>query len=145
MSKSERVRSRNGGPARLSATRRFGVSNTRRAAMLAIVVGALALTVAVPLRTYLAQRSDISDQLRVEHDLRQQVTKLQARKAQLSDPEQIEAEARSRLRMVMPGETPYIVQLPTGPDNGSEPGGPGQGPRQSPWYVTLWESTGGGR
>lgn len=141
--KGERARNRGGGPARLSATRRFGVSNPRRAAMLAIVVGALALTVAVPLRTYLAQRSAISDQLRVEHDLRQQVTKLQARKAQLSDPEQIEAEARSRLRMVMPGETPYIVQLPG--DNGSEPGGPGQGPRQSPWYITLWESTGGGR
>ncbi|MGH3437287.1 MAG: FtsB family cell division protein, partial [Sciscionella sp.] len=90
----------------------FGKPGTRRAAILAIVVCALALTVAVPLRTYLSQQSDIRGQLAQVQSLRRQVSRLQARKAQLSDPDQIEAEARLRLRYVMPGETPYVVQLP---------------------------------
>src|SRR5262245_13519420 len=75
----------------------FGLSTTRRAAVFAIVVCALALSVAVPLRTYLGQRDDVAVEERRQAELRAQVEALEERRAQLDDPAQIEAEARRRL------------------------------------------------
>ncbi|MGH3436822.1 MAG: FtsB family cell division protein, partial [Sciscionella sp.] len=73
-----------------------------------------------------------------------QVSRLQARKAQLSDPDQIEAEARLRLRYVMPGETPYVVQLPHGNVAATKPTArkPEQH-RHQVWYRGLWHSVAG--
>ncbi|HEU5469973.1 MAG TPA: septum formation initiator family protein [Actinophytocola sp.] len=120
----------------------LGLSTTRRAAMLAIVVCALALSVAVPLRTYLAQRADVTVQEQREAELRAQVEQLEARKAQLGDPAQVEAEARRRLRYVRPGETPYVVELPG--DHDERPAGtPPPAPQEQPWYETLWEAVAG--
>ena len=118
----------------------FGLSTTRRAAVFAIVVCALALSVAVPLRTYLGQRDDVALQEQRQADLRAQVEALEARKAQLEDPAQVEAEARRRLRYVMPGETPYMVELPG--DRGGAPGGePAQkGVQDESWYQLLWNA-----
>nr|WP_042192350.1 septum formation initiator family protein [Kibdelosporangium sp. MJ126-NF4] len=118
----------------------MGQATTRRAAVLATVVCALALSIAVPLRTYLSQRDDVATQERRQAQLRAQVQELEARKAQLSDPAQIQAEARKRLRYVMPGETPYMVQLPgdAGAQSGQQPVAP-PGPQQ-PWFQSLWDS-----
>ncbi|WP_054054508.1 septum formation initiator family protein [Alloactinosynnema sp. L-07] len=121
----------------------LGLSTTRRAAILATVVCALALSVAVPLRTYLSQRSDVEIQQRRQAELRAQVEQLEQRKAQLADPAQVQAEARKRLRYVMPGETPYMVELP------ADAGGPGAGQQpskpisQQAWYQALWDSVHG--
>jgi len=93
----------------------LGRLTTRRAALLAVVVCALALSVAVPLHTYLSQRDDLAQQLQQQQALRDQENQLAQRAAQLSDPAQVEAEARTRLHFVMPGETPYEVQLPGAP------------------------------
>ncbi|MFD8495985.1 septum formation initiator family protein [Amycolatopsis sp. NPDC059657] len=125
------------------AAKVLGMSNTRRAAVVAIVVCALAFTIAVPLRTYLSQRSEIAVQEKRRADLLKDVADLQARKAELSDPAQIEAEARRRLRYVMPGETPYMVQLPEdkAPDAAPAPA-PDAGPQGS-WYERLWSQVGG--
>nr|WP_243658791.1 septum formation initiator family protein [Tamaricihabitans halophyticus] len=115
-----------------------GFFNTRRAAVLVLVVAALAFSLAVPLRTYLTQRAEVSVQEQRSANLREQVERLENRKAQLEDPTQIEAEARERLRYVMPGETPYIVQLPG--DEGAG-GGNDEKPRPAPskaWYEELW-------
>ncbi|GLZ39832.1 septum formation initiator family protein [Actinokineospora sp. NBRC 105648] len=123
----------------------LGLSTTRRAAIFATVVCALALSVAVPLRTYLSQRDDVELQEHRQAELRAQVDELTRRKEQLADPEQVRIEARERLRYVMPGETPYMVQLP------SDTGGPGAGqpPTQSipqqAWYQSLWDSVSGAR
>jgi len=94
------------------AARALGLSSTRRAAIAALVVCALAFTLAVPLRTYLAQRAEVAEQEELKEQLTGKVAELERKKRALSDPAQIEAEARRRLRYVMPGETPYIVQLP---------------------------------
>jgi cell division protein FtsB len=118
----------------------FGIATTRRAAVLATVVCALALSIAVPLRTYLSQRDEVTEQEHRQAELGARVQQLEERKAQLSDPAQIEAEARRRLRYVMPGETPYMVQLPG--DNGTQSGqqpAPAPGPEQ-PWFQNLWDS-----
>jgi cell division protein FtsB len=107
----------------------------------AIVVCALALSVAVPLRTYLGQRDDVAMEEQRAADLRAQVQALEERKAQLADPAQVEAEARRRLRYVMPGETPYMVELPGDSDNegGGEAPKKGEAKGES-WYQLLWNA-----
>ncbi|MFC4854035.1 FtsB family cell division protein [Actinophytocola glycyrrhizae] len=117
----------------------FGISTTRRAAVFAIVFCALALSVAVPLRTYLGQRDDVARQEQLQAELRAEVDALEARKAELDDPAQVEAEARERLRYVMPGETPYIVELPEGNTGGDEEPERGKVKDES-WYQLLWNA-----
>ena len=138
-------------PRRRSASRRrrrgsglFGFAPTKRAAVLAIVVGALVLSISVPLRTYLSQREDLEVQQQHQAQLREQVQELEQRKAQLSDPAQVEAEARRRLRYVKPGETPYVVQLPG--DSAPQAGGEHlkAQPPAGAWYEDLWGSVNGG-
>ncbi|MQA09720.1 MAG: septum formation initiator family protein [Pseudonocardiaceae bacterium] len=141
-----RGRSGAGGPGGFVARRlaALGLFNTRRAALLVLVVCALAFSVAVPLRTYITQRSEVTVQEQRQEQLRKQVERLERRQAQLSDPTQVEAEARHRLRYVMPGETPYIVQLPG--DRG-EGGGESTEPPRAPgraWYEELWSDVTGG-
>ncbi|WP_187346842.1 septum formation initiator family protein [Saccharomonospora sp. CUA-673] len=116
------------------------MSTTRRAAIVAIVVCALAFTIAVPLRTYLSQQAEVSEQEARQQQLRQQVEQLEERKAELSDPAQVEAEAKRRLRYVTPGETPYIVQLPGDRGDESRPlRGDEQPHSDAAWYENLWD------
>jgi cell division protein FtsB len=123
----------------IRAAATFGLSTTRRAAVFAIVVCALALSVAVPLRTYLGQRDDVELQEQRQADLRVQVEALEQRRAELDDPAQVEAEARRRLRYVMPGETPYMVELPG--DRGGETEEPEQDKvKDESWYQLLWNA-----
>ncbi|GHF45441.1 septation ring formation regulator EzrA [Amycolatopsis bartoniae] len=126
------------------ATRVLGMSTTRRAAVLAIVVCALAFTLAVPLRTYLSQRSEITAQEQRQAELRSQVAELQERQAALNDPAQVEAEARRRLRYVMPGETPYLVQLPEDtPQAQQQQAQQAPTPGDAAWYEKFWTTVGG--
>ncbi len=116
----------------------FGLSSTRRAALLALVVCALAVSVSVPLRNYLGQRGEFGELRARQAELSDQVAELERRKAQLSDPSYVEAQARERLRYVRPGEVPYVVQLPpTAPPPLAVPG-PERPP--APWYDRLWTS-----
>jgi cell division protein FtsB len=131
-------------PRRSSASRVFGQAlgrlTTRRAALLALVVCALALSIAVPLHTYLSQRDDLRAQMLQQEALRAQESRLEQREAQLADPAQVEAEARTRLQYVLPGQTPYVVQLPgTVPIGGKSHPAPRSGAAAS-WYETLWNS-----
>jgi len=111
--------------------------------MLALLLCAMALSVSVPLRTYLSQRSELAAQEAKRVELARQVEQLQDRKAQLSDPARVAAEARERLGYVRPGETPYIVELPQGP--AAPPPAPAPA-EDGAWYESLWKSlTGNGQ
>jgi cell division protein FtsB len=123
-----------------SASRLLGRLTTRRAALLALVVAAIALSIAVPLRTYFSQRSDLQDQLAQQQSLQNQLSDLQRQQAQLSDTAEVKAQARERLHYVMPGETPYVVQLPgdTGTNGTAQPVAPTTSP--GVWYQQLWSS-----
>jgi cell division protein FtsB len=112
----------------------LGLSSTRRAAVLALVVCALALTVAVPLRNYVAQRQELAAVTKQQQALSAEVDELSKERARLSDPAEVAAQARTRLGYVMPGEVPYVVQLPSGPGQG----GLGEGGDGTPWYHQLW-------
>lgn len=125
---------------RLARSRLLSRLTTRRAALLALVVCALALSVAVPLHTYLAQRADLQDQLRQQEVLREQAAALTQAQQRLSDTAQVEAEARDRFGYVMPGETPYVVQLPGQLPSGSAPDDGQQLPPNTSWYEQLWNT-----
>ncbi|MFE9743534.1 septum formation initiator family protein [Saccharothrix saharensis] len=119
----------------------FGMTGTRRAALLAMVVCALALSIAVPLRTYLAQREELREVTASQETLRAEVGQLEQRKRELADPAHVEAEARRRLHYVRPGETPYIVQLPGDEERELDQERPETKPAEDKaWYEQLWDS-----
>lgn len=117
---------------------RFG-SAARRAAILAAVVCVLTLTIAGPVRTYFAQRTEMNQLKTVEAQLRSQIEDLEQQKIKLGDPVFIAAQARERLGFVMPGDIPYQVQLPPGA-TAAPPAGPEAPTVKSgdPWYTSLW-------
>src|ERR1700760_855031 len=91
---------------------RLGLT-ARRAAILAAVVCVLTLTIAGPVRTYFAQRTEMKQLSASESALRHQIADLEQQKGKLADPAYIAAQARERLGFVMPGEIPFQVQLPS--------------------------------
>ncbi len=119
---------------------RLGLT-ARRAAILAGVICVLTLTIAGPVRTYFAQRTEMKQLAASESSLRAQIAELEDEKTKLADPAYIAAQARERLGFVMPGDIPYQVQLP-----------PGSAPRPAanpqaeiarntdPWYTSLWHT-----
>jgi cell division protein FtsB len=114
----------------------------RRAAVLAAVVCVLTLTIAGPVRTFFAQRTEMHQLATTEAALRQQIADLEQQKGKLSDPAYIAAQARERLGFVLPGDIPYQVQLP--PGAAAEPTEPGSAAATSrnndPWYTSLWHT-----
>ena len=111
---------------------------TGRAAVLALVVVALALTLAYPLRSYVGQRSDIAALREQVSGQEAQVEALERARARWGDQAYVVAQARERLHYSMPGETQYVVLEPD-----EAPAAPadrrGAGPT-SPWFSELWSS-----
>ncbi|HLU97640.1 MAG TPA: septum formation initiator family protein, partial [Thermobifida alba] len=108
---------------------------TSRAAVLALLVCVIALSLAYPLREYIAQRARIA-QLKEERErTREAVAELAERYEELRDPAYIEREARSRLHYQYPGEQAYIVVGGTPEEETAEEAGP-----VDPWFVELWDS-----
>ena len=116
-------------------------SAARRAAILAAVVCVLTLTIAGPVRTYFAQRTEMKQLSASEERLRAEIAELEEQKAKLADPVYIAAQARERLGFVKPGDIPYQVQLPPG---AAVPGEPAQEVAAAragqPWYTSLWHT-----
>jgi cell division protein FtsB len=129
-------------PARAAETtervgRRSGL--TGRAAILALVICALAVSLAYPLRQYVEQRSRITElQQRTEESSRR-VEELQAQKQRWEDPAYVEQQARERLFYVMPGETGYVIVGEPPTSTGTAPGDITTG-EELPWYDALWRS-----
>jgi cell division protein FtsB len=88
---------------------------TPRAGILAVIAMALLLYMAVPLRTYLAQRSRMAQLDRQTQILRGQNTQLQWQVSQLEDPAYLQKIARECLGMVGPGEISFIIVPKSGP------------------------------
>ena len=114
---------------------------TGRAAVLALVVCLLAISLAYPLREYLAQRGDIAGYRGKVAEQEARVAELRRQHARWSDQAYVEAQARERLHYVMPGETSYVVleadDTPA-PDGAVEPATAAAA--RSPWFTDLWRS-----
>ncbi|MGV9414557.1 FtsB family cell division protein [Nocardia sp. NPDC003693] len=113
--------------------------STGRAVLLAAVLCGLALTLAVPLRTYFTQRTEAAELAAQREQLIDDVARLRDRRAEQQDPAYIKREAKDRLRLVMPGETAYIVQVP-GMEQPAVPTQPTKTREPDPWYTELWRS-----
>ena len=109
---------------------------TSRAAILALVVCVIALSLAYPLREYVMQRAQIA-QLQDEHArMDANVAELREREEALNEDSYVEREARARLHYQYPDETAYIVIRPeTEDDTRTDPSEP-----RDPWFTELWRS-----
>ncbi|WP_234401528.1 FtsB family cell division protein [Thermobifida halotolerans] len=108
---------------------------TSRAAILALLVCVIALSLAYPLREYIAQRAQIAQLKEERAHTRQAVQELAERYEELQDPAHIEREARSRLHYQYPDEQAYILLGETSEEEEVEDSGP-----REPWFVELWDS-----
>ena len=109
---------------------------TGRAAVLAVVICAIALSLAYPIREYLTQRQQIDSLVAQQQAMQAQVKSLQAQQARLSSPSYIEQLARQELDMCFPGTQCYIVE--GGPSAAGA--APSAKPGPAPWYGKLWRS-----
>jgi cell division protein FtsB len=109
---------------------------TSRAAVLAIVICAIALSLAYPVREYLSERRQI-DQLEAQRqEINVQVKQLQAQQQQLDNPAYVGQQAQDRLHMCLPSQTCYVIIGRT-----SRAGPAAAGPASaSPWYKRVWSS-----
>jgi cell division protein FtsL len=109
---------------------------TGRAAILAVVLCAIALSLAYPIREYIAQRRQI-DQLQAQRQqLALHLKQLRQEQKRLHDPSYIEREARDRLHMCFPNQKCYVIIEPA-PKNAQITTGRADG---EPWYARLWKS-----
>ena len=115
--------------------RRMRGSLTGRALILALVVVALFVALAVPVRTWFAQRAEIA-QLRADVvATRERVEELRIEQERWQDPAFVAAEARRRLHFVLPGEVGYVA---IGTEDSPEEAAALAAAVAVPWYATLW-------
>lgn len=108
---------------------------TSRAAILALVVCVIALSLAYPLREYIMQRSQIAELQDERARMEENVRDLEERQDELAQDEYVEREARARLHYQYPDETAYIVVRPD-----SEAEAEAEAEPDDPWFATLWQS-----
>jgi cell division protein FtsB len=109
---------------------------TGRAALLAVVICAIALSLAYPVREYIAQRQQIDQLLAQQQTIAAQVKALQTEKTKLSRTWYIEQEAHDELHMCFPQEQCYEVVS-------GQPAKASVAKPQAvadPWYAKLWGS-----
>ena len=120
-------------------SRRTGL--TSRAAVLAVAVCAVVLTLAVPFQQYVAQRAQLNGLMAQERAERSRVAALQQAQARWQDPAFIREQARERLHFVKPGETAYVI---VGPAPAVQPATAAPARKTTsgsgPWYSQLWST-----
>ncbi len=109
---------------------------TSRAAVLAVVVCAIALSLAYPVREYIAQKRQI-DQLQAQSAATTaELARLQAEAQRLNEPAYIEQQAMDRLHMCLPKTSCYVII-------GGRPSARASAvaaAAATPWYERLWHS-----
>jgi cell division protein FtsB len=115
---------------------------TRRATVLLVVLAALALGYAYPVRVYLSQQSDIARMEAAQAAQRQKINDLTDEVTKWQDDEYVRIQARRRLYYVYPGEIPLVVLLDdagAAREAGADPNA-GKKEKAGPWYGKLWSS-----
>ena len=109
--------------------------------VLAVLVVFLALTLVVPLRTYVSGRAELAEINAHNEVQRQRIAELEAEKERLDDPAYQEERARAILGLVEEGETPFRLIAPaiSGAQTTDEPVEDVEVPGGS-WYEQLWSS-----
>ena len=139
MRRSRRARAATRGSARTVPTAQPSTAGlTTRVAVLGLVVCALVLSAALPLREFLSQRARITQMEQDQAAQRTRVSALEDQRRLLDDPAYVASLARERLHYVLPGETTYVV---IAPELEQDPAPAFERPEaagaQSPWYSQL--------
>jgi cell division protein FtsB len=109
---------------------------TGRAALLAVVICAIALSLAYPVREYIAQRQQIDQLLSQQQTMSAQVKALQEQDSRLSQTWYVEQQARDQLHMCFPDEQCYEV-ISGQPRSVAKVT---KAAAVDPWYSKLWAS-----
>ncbi|MCW2582217.1 MAG: Septum formation initiator [Klenkia sp.] len=129
-------------PARTATTTRRTPLFTGRAVLLGALVLLLALTLAGPVRSYVAGRQELAELAADSQALSLRAEQLQGELDRQSDPAYVAQQARQRLNYVLPGDR--LVVIADGEVTEDErpaltPGTPDDA-EQPPWYEGLLES-----
>lgn len=110
--------------------------------MLALVICALAVMLADPVRQLLDQHQQIDKAKAANTALQNQVDQLTAEQQRWDDPDYVRQQARERLFYVMPGDTAYVVVGHTAAGSSrSRATHPAPSATASPaWFDALWSS-----
>ncbi|MCU1616452.1 MAG: Septum formation initiator, partial [Frankiales bacterium] len=115
---------------------------TGRTVLLVGVVLLLALTLAGPVRGFLAGRAQLTQLAAERSAQQQQIRELEAQVGRQSDPAYIARQARQRLTYVLPGDRLVVVvdgKTAAG-DAGTLPAGSQHSGAKPPWYTALMQS-----
>jgi cell division protein FtsB len=113
---------------------------TGRAVVLLLVVAALVVSSVVPMRTFFEQRADLAALRAQTAEQQARVAALEAQQLRWDDPAYVEAQARTRLHFVMPGEVGYVVLEPDEAPDPETARAQQEAASTDPWYSTLWGS-----
>ncbi|WP_420040764.1 FtsB family cell division protein [Gordonia sp. MP11Mi] len=126
-------------PPKRALASRLGHVDPKRAAVITLVVVFLALTLAVPVRTYLSQRSEFNELQQANTQLQKEVAEYERKAVEQNDPAYIEAKARERLQMVKRGERQVILIAPN--KEQQEAAERAEREREAnPWYQNMWDA-----
>jgi cell division protein FtsB len=113
---------------------------TGRAVVLILVTAALVMSLAFPVREYLAQRAAIAAAQEREAMLKNRVDALQGEVSKWSDDSFVERQARERLHYVYPGETGLVLLTPEDVEKARKPQIRVPTEPEVAWFDTLWGS-----
>ena len=109
---------------------------TGRAALLAVVICAIALSLAYPVREYIAQRQQIDQLLALQQTNAAQVQALEQKNGKLTQTWYVEQQAEDQLHMCFPNEQCYeVISGQSAHAVTAKPQAPAD-----PWYNKLWHS-----
>ena len=109
---------------------------TGRVAVLAVVICAIALSLAYPVREYIAQSRQISQLEAQRAQISAQVSALQAEQRHLTSPAYVAQQARDNLHMCQPSSTCYVIINGSSAARRAAPAPPAR----PAWYERLWAS-----
>ncbi len=123
-----------GAAKRLRAPGQGGLSG--RALAFLLVLAALSLSYAIPVRIYLTQLAEIDSMSQAQEDQRRHIESLEEQAAKWNDEEYVRIQVRKRLYWVQRGEIPLIPIWGDTVDTGKPPAKPAP----TTWYETLMSS-----
>jgi cell division protein FtsB len=101
-----------------------------------VVICAIALSLAYPVREYIAQRQQIDQLLALQQANAAQVQALEQENGRLTQTWYVEQQAEDELHMCFPQEQCYeVLSGQSAPPAASKPH-----VAADPWYATLWQS-----
>lgn len=126
---------RGGRPARRTKAPRGPIRLSGRVTALAVVLLALMLAYAYPLRVYLAQQAEIARLEADQREQRERIQQLTEEVARWNDDEYVKDQALKRLLLTEVGKMVYVVGVDPAPADDEGDAGP-----PPAWYEQVWTS-----